>query len=202
MLCMYVPLEEALQNEAVGMNFSRQPVSIPSHIQGDVNVIHKLDCMPLAYWGFLWTIPAVKTNVEINQQHALRKLTLVTHMHLTTSTGSHLALWLGWKKTNKKKTALHLAQLAISLGLELVVLEWKLFHSRLRLVLYVFNVPYFHLCVISNSKTEPSLQCTHFDHNYAYSLTNLQYSAFSASKHPFGDQTTFTAENDALTSRE
>ena len=27
----------------------RQPVSIPSHIQGDVNVIHKLDCMPLAY---------------------------------------------------------------------------------------------------------------------------------------------------------
>ena len=25
----------------------RQPVSIPSHIQGDVNVIHKLDCMPL-----------------------------------------------------------------------------------------------------------------------------------------------------------
>ena len=34
--------------------------------------------MPLAYWGFLWTIPAVKTNVEINQ-HALRKLTLATH---------------------------------------------------------------------------------------------------------------------------
>ena len=27
----------------------RQPVSIPSHIQGEVNVIHKLDCMPLAY---------------------------------------------------------------------------------------------------------------------------------------------------------
>ena len=51
MLCMYVPLEEALQNEAVGMYFSvdMQPVSIPSHIQGEVNVIHKLDCMPLAY---------------------------------------------------------------------------------------------------------------------------------------------------------
>ena len=77
----------------------RQPVSIPSHIQGDVNVIHKLDCMPLAYWA----IPAVKNNVEINQQHALRKLILATHMHLTTSTGSHLALRLGWKKKKKKK---------------------------------------------------------------------------------------------------
>ena len=62
------------------------------------------------------------------------------------------------KKKNKKKTALQLAQLAISLGLELAVLEWKLFRSRLRLVLYVFNVPYFHLCEISNSKTELSLQ--------------------------------------------
>ena len=31
----------------------RQPVSIPSHIQGEVNVIHKLDYMPLAYCGFL-----------------------------------------------------------------------------------------------------------------------------------------------------
>ena len=40
--------------------------------------------------------------VEINQQHALRKLTLATHMHLTTCTGSHLALQLGWKKTKKK----------------------------------------------------------------------------------------------------
>ena len=59
---------------------------------------------------------------------------------------------------NPKKTALQLAQLAISLGLKLAVLEWKLFHSRLHLVLYVFNVSYFHLCVISNSKTELSLQ--------------------------------------------
>ena len=64
--------------------------------------------------------------------------------------------WNSEKKQNK--TALQLAQLAISLGLELAVLEWKLFHSRLRLVLYVFNVPYFYLCVISNSKTELSLQ--------------------------------------------
>ena len=31
----------------------RQSASIPSHIQGEVNVIHKLDCMPLVYCGFL-----------------------------------------------------------------------------------------------------------------------------------------------------
>lgn len=64
----------------------------------------------------------------------------------------------GTAKKKQKETALQLAQLAISLGLELAVLEWKLFRSRLHLVLYVFNVPYFHLCVISNSKTELSLQ--------------------------------------------
>ena len=80
----------------------RQPVSIISHIQGEVNVIHKLDCMSLAYCGFLWIILAVKTNVEINQQHALRQLTLATHMHLTACTSSHLALRLGWKKQQQQ----------------------------------------------------------------------------------------------------
>ena len=70
-----MPLEEVLQNEAVGMN----SVSVDSQyqfqatfMQSEVNVIHKLDCMSLAYFGFLWSIPAVKTNVEINQQYALR----------------------------------------------------------------------------------------------------------------------------------
>ena len=50
MLCMYMPLE-ALQNKAVGMNFSvdSQYQFQATSIQGDVNVIHKLDCMPLAY---------------------------------------------------------------------------------------------------------------------------------------------------------
>ena len=73
-----------------------------------MNVIHKLDCMPLAYCGFLRSIPAVKTNVEINQQHALRQLTPATHMHLTTCTSSHLALQLGWKKKKKKKKELNI----------------------------------------------------------------------------------------------
>ena len=37
--------------QSCGHELCRQPVaiSIPSHIQGEVNVIHKLDCMPLAY---------------------------------------------------------------------------------------------------------------------------------------------------------
>ena len=58
-----MPLEEVLQNEAVGMNFSvdSQYQFQATSMQGEVNVIHKLDCMPLAYCGFLWSIPAVKT---------------------------------------------------------------------------------------------------------------------------------------------
>ena len=45
MLYMYLPLEEALQNEAVSMKFSVDSHStILSHIQIEVNVIHKLDC--------------------------------------------------------------------------------------------------------------------------------------------------------------
>ena len=55
MLTLYTPLEEELQNEAVGMNFSvdSQYQLQTTSMQGEVNVIHKLDCMPLAYCGFL-----------------------------------------------------------------------------------------------------------------------------------------------------
>ena len=54
MLYMYTPLEEVLQNEAVGMNFSvGNEYQFQATSKGEVNVIHKLDCMPLAYWGFL-----------------------------------------------------------------------------------------------------------------------------------------------------
>ena len=54
-LYMFMSLEEVLQNEAVGMNFSvdNQYTNSIGHIQGEVNVIHKLDCTPLAYCGFL-----------------------------------------------------------------------------------------------------------------------------------------------------
>ena len=42
---VYIPLEEVLQNEVVGMNL----VDSQYQFQGGLNVIHKLDCMLLAY---------------------------------------------------------------------------------------------------------------------------------------------------------
>ena len=46
-LYMHIPLEEAFQNEDVGMSFSlNMPISILSYIQGEVNVEVGL---PLAY---------------------------------------------------------------------------------------------------------------------------------------------------------
>ena len=44
MLYMYMPLVEAL---AVGMNFSVE--SILSHVHCEVNVIHKFDCLTVAF---------------------------------------------------------------------------------------------------------------------------------------------------------
>ena len=49
-----------------------------------------------------------------------------------------------------------------------------------------FNVPYFHFCLSSDSKTKYRFICSYntytCDFNHAHSLTNLQWSPFSTTK--------------------
>ena len=84
----------------------RDKVSILRHIQGEVNVIHKLDCH---YYRFLSTIPAVKIVIaeKINVYNSMHQTKATNAGHLTTCTSSHLALWLVSKKNPYLQSSNH-----------------------------------------------------------------------------------------------
>ena len=90
MLYMYMPLEEALQSEGVGISFSVDSVNFKLHPRwGEYN-----SQVGLQLENQCWDKPTACS----------KELTLATHMDLTTCTSSHLALRFGWRKKKEPTT--------------------------------------------------------------------------------------------------